>query len=374
MPAAWSAPPSRASSARAPCGPLEGRTRCPALESCEQRSRTLQSRPAPRAPRSPGGRATISDPTAASEATRAAEAPEGHGAAARPFLKWAGGKTQILDELVERAPARIDTYYEPFLGGGALFFRLAADPERRPRRAVLNDLNRELIATFRAVRDDTVALIARLGELERSYLHLDSEGREDRYYELRQEYREVVAGSGASDIEVASRLIFLNKTCFNGLYRVNRSGEFNVPHGRYARPRILDAPAIEAAAAALAGAELLSMDFKEACAGAGPDDFVYFDPPFEPLSQTSSFTAYTGRGFGRDDQLRLKFCIDGLRQRGAPVLLSNSPHQWIIGLYEGSRYRIAHTPARRAINSRGNGRGPIDELAITSYEPPSSAR
>ncbi len=323
-----------------------------------------------RARRGPrAGEATISDGTAASEASGAAEAPEVPGAAARPFLKWAGGKTQILGELVARAPERIDTYYEPFVGGGALFFRLAADPERRPRHAVLNDLNHELIAAFRAVRDDVEALIEQLDELERGYLGLDVEGRGECYYGVREEYRELVADGGASDIEVASRLIFLNKTCFNGLYRVNRRGQFNVPHGRYVRPRILDAAGLEAASAALAGVELRSTDFEEACAGAGPGDFVYFDPPFQPLTRTSSFTGYTEGGFGRDDQLRLKFCIDGLRERGAPVLLSNSPHQWVIGLYEGSRYTIETMPARRAINSRGNGRGPIDELAITSYEP-----
>ena len=238
---------------------------------------------------------------------------------------------------------------------------------------MLNDLNRELIAAFRAVRDDAGALIERLGELERAYLHLDGAEREDCYYAVRQQYRELVADGGADHIEVASRLVFLNKTCFNGLYRVNRSGEFNVPHGRYARPRILDPAGLEAASAALAGVELRSVDFEAACEGAGPDDFVYFDPPFQPLSSTSSFTGYTEGGFGRGDQLRLKWCIDGLRDRGAPALLSNSPHQWVIGLYEGSRYQIAHMPARRAINSRGNGRGPIDELAITSYEPSASS-
>ena len=238
---------------------------------------------------------------------------------------------------------------------------------------MLNDLNRELIAAFHVVRDDAQALIERLGELERAYLDLDGAEREDCFYAVRQQYRELVADGGASDIEVASRLIFLNKTCFNGLYRVNRSGEFNVPHGRYARPRILDAAGLEATSAALAGVELHSVDFEEACEGAGPGDFVYFDPPFQPLSPTSSFTGYTEGGFGREDQLRLKWCIDGLRERGAPALLSNSPHQWVIGLYEGSRYEIAHTPARRAINSRGNGRGPIDELAITSYEPSASS-
>ena len=289
---------------------------------------------------------------------------------ARPFVKWAGGKTQIVGDLLALAPPRIDTYYEPFAGGGALFFRLAADPDRRPRRAVLNDLNAELMATFRAVRDDIEPLIERLGELERAYVDLDTDGRNDRYYEVREEYRELVATGGAGDIEVASRLIFLNKTCFNGLYRVNRSGQFNVPHGRYVRPRVLDEPGLRAASDALATAELRSVDFEEACEGAGPGDFVYLDPPFYPLSETSSFTAYTGKDFGRDDQLRLKWRVDALREREVPVLLSNSPHAWVVGLYEGSRYGIERIPARRMINSRGNGRGPIDELAVMSYEPP----
>lgn len=288
--------------------------------------------------------------------------------AARPFVKWAGGKAQIVEALVALAPERMDTYYEPFVGGGALFFRLAADPERRPRRAVLNDLNRELIATFRAVRDDVDPLIERLDNLQRSYLDLDDPGREERYYEAREEYRALVAGD-VSDLDVATLLIFLNKTCFNGLYRVNLSGEFNVPYGRYPRPRICDSDGLRAASAALASAELLSVDFEEACNGAGPEDFVYFDPPFYPLSPTSSFTAYTGSDFDHDDQLRLKWRVDALREAGTPVLLSNSPHQWVLGLYEGSRYGIERIPARRMINSQGGGRGPIDELAVTSYDP-----
>ncbi|MDE2696486.1 MAG: DNA adenine methylase [Chloroflexota bacterium] len=292
-------------------------------------------------------------------------------AGARPFVKWAGGKTQIVGDLLALAPTTIDTYYEPFVGGGALFFRLAADPDRRPRRAVLNDLNAELMATFRAVRDDVEPLIERLDDLQDAYLDLDDAGREARYYEVREEYRQLMAG-GAADLDLATLLIFLNKTCFNGLYRVNMRGEFNVPYGRYARPRICDAEGLRAASDALANAELLSVDFEEACAGAGPDDFVYFDPPFYPLSSTSSFTAYTGSDFDHDDQLRLKWRVDAMREAGTPVLLSNSPHQWVLGLYEGSRYGIARIPARRMINSRGNGRGPIDELAVTSYEPPAA--
>ncbi|MYE47193.1 MAG: Dam family site-specific DNA-(adenine-N6)-methyltransferase [Chloroflexi bacterium] len=315
--------------------------------------------------------------------TGVGEAPEMESVAARPFLKWAGGKTQILEELVARAPERIDTYYEPFLGGGALFFRLAADPERRPRRAVLNDLNRELIAAFRVVRDDAGALIEQLGELERSYLGLDAGGRGERYYAVREEYCELVADGGASDVEIAARLIFLNKTCFNGLYRVNRRGEFNVPHGRYARPRILDAPVLEAASAALAGVELLTRDFEEACAGAGPGDFVYFDPPFQPLSDTASFTAYTEGGFGRDDQLRLKWWVDELSRLGVPALVSNSADEWLLGVYEGGGYvaselegaepfwpdlgRAEEVETNRLINSRGDLRQDFVELLISNH-------
>ena len=292
---------------------------------------------------------------------------------ARPFVKWAGGKTQIVGDLLALAPPRIDTYYEPFVGGGALFFRLAADPDRRPRRAILNDLNAELMATFRAVRDDIEPLIERLGELDRAYVDLDPGGRNDRYYEVREQYRELVAAGGAADLDLAALLIFLNKTCFNGLYRVNRSGQFNVPHGRYVRPRILDEPGLRTASDALATAELRSVDFEEACEGAGPGDFVYLDPPFYPLSETSSFTAYTGSDFGHDDQLRLKLRADVVRERGAAVLLSNSSREWVVGAYEGSGYQIESIPARRMINSQGDGRGPVPELAIMSYEAPASS-
>ena len=285
-------------------------------------------------------------------------------AAARSFVKWAGGKAQIAAKLAALAPPRAATYYEPFAGGGALFFRLAADPGRRPRRAVLNDLNAELMTAYGVVRDRPAPLARRLGELEAGYLALGPGGRAERYYEVR-------AQAPADPLEVAARLIFLNKTCFNGLYRVNRDGRFNVPHGRYARPRILDRDALLAASAALAGAELRNVDFEEACAGAGPGDFVYFDPPFVPLSATSRFTSYTAGNFGREDQKRLKWRADDLHARGAAVLISNSPHEWVRGLYEGGRhYRIASIPARRAINARGDGRGPVGELAIATYEPP----
>lgn len=285
---------------------------------------------------------------------------------ARPFLKWAGGKAQLLPQLLRRAPARIETYFEPFLGGGALFFGLMADVARAPRRAVLNDLNAELVTTFEVVRDAPDRLARRLATLEHEYLAADPSARSDRAGREAMFYR-VRAARPRSAVEVAARVIFLNKTCFNGLYRVNRSGEFNVPHGRYAAPRICDREALLAASAALQGAELRAVDFEAACADAQPGDFVYCDPPFHPLSATSSFTAYTEGDFGLDDQVRLKQCIDDLTRRGVAVMLSNSPHPLIRGGYLFAGYTIEQVQARRAINSRGDRRGPIGELVITNY-------
>jgi DNA adenine methylase len=201
--------------------------------------------------------------------------------------------------------------------------------------------------------------------LARGYLAEDGPGREALYYRTR-------AARPRSDLDVVARLIFLNRTCFNGLYRVNRSGGFNVPHGRYRDPAIAQPGRLRAASKALRGVELLCVDFEEACDGAGPDDFVYFDPPFYPLSDSASFTAYTDEDFGAADQLRLKACIDALTRRGASVLLSDSGHPWIEGLYRGGGYGVGDgaielVPARRAINSRGDRRGAIGELLIANY-------
>ena len=282
--------------------------------------------------------------------------------AARPFLKWAGGKTQLLDALLARAPERIDTYYEPFLGGGALFFALMANPDRPPRHAVLNDLNHDLITVYEVVRDRVEALIAALERLAEDYLRGDDATRSAFYYDQR-------ASQPADPVELAARFIFLNKTCFNGLYRVNRRGEFNVPHGRYRSPRILDTPGLRAASAALGQVTLTTLDFREALRAPKAGDFVYLDPPFEPLSKTSSFTGYTPSGFGRQDQLELRQAVDALTDRGVNVLLSNSGHEWVIGLYEGAfRYRLAVAPAKRPINSRGEKRGDVPELILANYE------
>ena len=275
------------------------------------------------------------------------------------------------------------------MGGGALFFRLMHEPERRPRHVVLSDLNYELMATYHAVQESVDTLIQGLGRLEREYLDAGSDQRRDFFYAVRDDFRELVAHKPEDRVSIATLFIFLNKTCFNGLYRVNRRGQFNVSHGRYPRPRVLDEEGLRAASAALAGVDLLSVDFEEASRRAGAGDFVYFDPPFHPLSDTSNFTAYTEGSFGRADQLRLRWWTDELSRRGAPVMLSNSDHPWIVGVYEGGGYlveelkdardysldngRTVPVHANRVINSRGDRRTGTGELIITNYVPPSSS-
>lgn len=291
----------------------------------------------------------------------------GQSGAARPFVKWAGGKTQLLDALVERAPRDIDTYYETFLGGGAMFFRLLSDPDLAPRRAVLNDLNRDLVTVYEVVRDQVEQLIDHLGRTAEGYLAADDEERSRLFYAERSRLPD-------GRLDVAARFIFLNKTCFNGLYRVNRKGEFNVPHGKYRSPRILDEQGLRDASAAMREVEVTCADFEVALAAPRAGDFVYLDPPFEPLSKTSSFTGYTQGAFDRLEQRRLKWAVDDLTARGVRVMLSNSPQDYIRGLYtadrgpyEGARYRLDGVPARRAINSRGDRRGPIEELIVLNY-------
>ncbi len=276
---------------------------------------------------------------------------------ARPFVKWAGGKTQLLNALLEKIPHSMNTYYEPFVGGGAVFFSLISNPEFKVKKAVLNDFNCELIETYRIVRDELDTLIEYLSPIATQYLAGNPEQRKEFFYEIR-------ADIPSTNIEKAARLLFLNKTCFNGLYRVNQKGEFNVPHGRYKNPKILDVELLTLASHALQDIELICGDFEDSYKKAKNGDFVYFDPPFFPLSSTSNFTSYTKGSFGKEEHLRLKWSIDQLRDKGVSIMLSNSPHEWIVGLYEGSKYTINRTPARRSINSKGEQRGVIDELIV----------
>ena len=274
---------------------------------------------------------------------------------ARPFVKWAGGKTQLLAELLQAAPAQIETYYEPFVGGGALFFALQA--RGRFKRAVLSDSNEELINAYIHVRDHVEELIHALRVHEGKYRSREGEARAEYYYAIRGKRL-------TCDLGGATNLIFLNKTCFNGLYRVNSSGGFNVPHGRYANPMICDEPNLRAAAEALSRVELRVGDFTQAAAEAGTGDFVYFDPPYVPLSATANFTSYTSAAFRLADQQRLATTAESLARQGAAVALSNSGHPDVAALYRSEAFVLAEVAARRAINSNRNGRQPVPEYLI----------
>jgi DNA adenine methylase len=262
---------------------------------------------------------------------------------ARPFLKWVGGKRQLLPVLLRHVPRQYGTYFEPFVGAAAVFFAV------RPKRAVLADVNTRLVRTYKGVRDSVEDVI----RLLRSYPHESKF-----FYRLRE-----VEIDACSDAEVAAWLIYLNKTGFNGLYRVNRANRFNVPFGRYSNPTICDEINLRRCAAALANAELLIADFEVAVSRAKRGDFAYFDPPYVPLSITSSFTSYTSHGFGRDEQKRLRDVAMRLKKRGARVLLSNSSAQFVRDLY-GKNFTTEQVNATRLVNSHASKRGPIPELLI----------
>jgi len=275
---------------------------------------------------------------------------EGAQGSCRPFVKWAGGKRQLLPELQRYLPPHFERYIEPFVGGGALFFELSARlRSTRQPRALLADVNQRLIRTYEGVRDSVEDVIALL----RDYLH-----EEQFYYRVRER-----AIDSQSNAEVAAWLIYLNKIGFNGLYRVNRQNRFNVPFGRHKNPTICDEQTLRACSRALAGVDLQVAGFEETAARAQAGDLVYFDPPYVPLSVTSSFTKYTSVGFDADAQVRLRDVALGLKQRGVHVLLSNSSARSVRELY-GKDFEIAEVSATRNVNSKATGRGAVTELVI----------
>jgi DNA adenine methylase len=271
----------------------------------------------------------------------------------KPIVKWAGGKTKLLSELLARLPSQVKTYAEPFAGGAALFFALASDTTRSFDHAILADQNEELIACYRAVKSDVRGLIEAL----KGFRH-DRE----MFYAVRAESTE-----GKSDVERGARLIYLNRTCFNGLWRVNSAGKFNVPFGRYDNPRILDEEGLLLASKALARADVRCVDFEEATAKLGAGDFAYFDPPYVPLSKTASFTAYGSGGFGVHDQERLLAVLRSLRERNVLAMLSNADTETTRELYRDFAVHVVRAP--RAINSNAKKRGDVSELLVTSWGP-----
>jgi len=269
----------------------------------------------------------------------------------RPFLKWAGGKTQLTDALLERMSSAFNVYHEPFVGSGALFFRLYR--ERKVRRAVLSDLNAELIDTYLAIRDCVSEVVKLLAAFPYS---------KEFYYSIRAK-----APWQLSRPERAARMIYLNKTGYNGLYRVNRQGKFNVPFGRHKSPKYLDQENLLAVSEALQNVDILCAPFETVLERAVPGDWVYFDPPYAPLSQTANFTSYHANGFGPSDQKRLRDVCVELSKNKVCVMLSNSNTETIRSLYDSPYFTIEEVLANRAINCNGAKRGKITELIITNY-------
>jgi len=274
---------------------------------------------------------------------------------ASPFLKWAGGKGQLLSQFEPYFPAHFAGYVEPFLGGGAVFFHLYNQGRLEGKQVVLLDRLEELINCYRVVRDRPEAVIAELRRHETYKLD------EDYYYGLRAwDRRPDYARRGP--VQRAARFIFMNRTCYNGLYRVNSKGQFNVPFGRYRNPRVCDAVRLRAASHALQGVHLLAGDFDRCLEVAEEGYLVYLDPPYHPLSETANFTSYTANDFDAADQRRLAALYRALDRRGCRLMLSNSCTPFVQGLYQG--YEQAQVQARRPISARGDGRGAIPELLV----------
>ncbi|MEM9944840.1 MAG: DNA adenine methylase [Cyanobacteria bacterium P01_D01_bin.36] len=268
-------------------------------------------------------------------------------AAARPFLKWAGGKSRLIEQYKPFLPTEYTRYHEPFLGGGALFFHLAPQLHAQGKQAFLSDVNPELVNVYICVRNQVEALIEQLAE------HQERHG-ETYYYEVR-------ASLQTEPIPRAARFIYLNKTCFNGLYRENSKGLFNVPMGRYKNPKICAPDLLRPASAALQIADISERPFTAIAEHASSaEDFVYFDPPYHPLSETSKFTAYSRYRFGTEEQTKLKELMEHLAKRRVKALTSNSDCSFIRELYKG--FKVETITAARSINSKASKRGKITEV------------
>ncbi len=267
---------------------------------------------------------------------------------AKPFVKWVGGKRQLLSSIAQHIPKLKPgaTYHEPFIGGGAVFFHL------QPLRAHLTDSNARLIRTYRGIQEDVERVIQRLRKYEKQH-------DKDFYLELRAQDIDATK----KDADVAAWFIYLNRTGYNGLYRVNSKNGFNVPFGDYKKPMICDADNLRACARALQGATLAQADFRTVAKRAKRGDFVYFDPPYIPLTATSRFTDYTSSGFSDAEQVCLRDVALELKERGVSVLLSNSSAPRVYDLY-GKKFECREVDARRSVNCNPNGRGRIPELLI----------
>ncbi|MPM06369.1 Modification methylase DpnIIA [bioreactor metagenome] len=271
-----------------------------------------------------------------------------------PFVKWVGGKRQLIPEILEHLPQDIQKYkyIEPFIGGGAVFFHLQL------KNAIINDFNEELINVYSVIRDQLDELIADLS------MHKNDS---DYFYKLRNVDR-TPRFKKLSPVQRASRIIYLNKTCYNGLYRVNNSGEFNSPFGRYKNPNIINGPTLKAVSKYLntSNVTICCGDYREVLKKATKSSFVYLDPPYHPVSDSANFTGYIQGGWTMEDQIKLRIECDKLNQRGVKFLLSNSATDFIREQYKN--YTISTVRATRAINSNPSNRGEVEELLVQNYE------
>lgn len=267
---------------------------------------------------------------------------------ATPIVKWAGGKSRLLDEIMLRRPLKVRRYFEPFVGGGAVFFRLA------PAHSVISDCNPDLVNTYRCVAWHVEGVIRRL----RNHREKHSE---QHYYATRSRWN--LRKGRQSDVDRAAMFIYMNKTCYNGLYRVNRKGLFNVPMGRYKDPQIFDPAALRTASHALQRATILEAGYQHVLDDAGRGDFVYFDPPYQPMSETANFTSYTADSFSEDDQRELARTARLLANKSCAVMVSNSDTPLIREIYKG--FEIASVTCNRQINSRASSRGAVGEVIVT---------
>ena len=293
----------------------------------------------------------------------------------KPFIKWVGGKGQLLSEINKLYPVElgknIKKYAEIFVGGGAVLFDILS--KYKLDEVYISDKNLELINTYKSIRDNVDILIKSLKGMEEQYIPLDNENRKDYYYKKREEYNSLKINSEVNNIEKAVLFIFLNKTCFNGLYRVNKKGEFNVPMGAYKKPKICDEENLKNVSLALKKVKIIYADYRESESFIDEKTFVYIDPPYRPLNITSSFTSYTENDFNDKEQIELAEYINVLNKKGAKIVISNSDPKnndiddnFFDELYDN--YNINRVKAIRMLNSNASLRGAINELLITNYK------
>jgi len=275
----------------------------------------------------------------------------------QPFVKWVGGKRGLLKQILPLFPKKFNDYYEPFVGGGAVFFELFSKGILKNKKVILSDINEELVNTYNIIKNNPFELIAKLEKYKEQHS-------KEFYYQIRELDRKEDY-KNLSNLERATRFIYLNKTCFNGLYRVNKKGYFNTPIGSYKNPNIVDRNVILSASEALQNVIIKHQSFKEILKEVKKDDLVYFDPPYYPLNDTSNFTSYDSNCFLEDEQFELFEVFDKLSDRGVKVVQSNSDTKFIKDLYKD--YDIKIVNANRFINSKSSGRGKITEVVIRNY-------